>query len=117
MRLYQDNIIQPRDNHLQVIEVNLDTKGYKMTMDGTRLTKIWEKNDFIMTYRVTQIIYKEIQRLESLNIEKNTFAEAIIGPIEEFVAQDKKKSVKPWETRTSSVLSDMGSTSNFTTIF
>ena len=31
VRLYQDNIIQPRDNTLQVIEVNLNTKGFAMT--------------------------------------------------------------------------------------
>ena len=45
------------------------------------MTRIWEKNDFIMTYSVTQIIFAEIQRLESLNIEKNLFAEEIKAPI------------------------------------
>ena len=91
----------------------MDTKGIKMTMDGTRLTRIWEKNDFIMTYRVTQIIYNEIKRLESVNIEKNNFAEAIMGPIDDFL-ENKPKSAKPWGSRSSSILSDMGSTSNFT---
>ena len=52
-----------------------------MTMEGQRMTRIWEKNDFIMTYRVTQIIYDEILRLESLNIHKNLFAEEIKEPI------------------------------------
>ena len=84
-----------------------------MTMDGTRLTRIWEKNDFIMTYRVTQIIYNEVKRLESVNIEKNIFAEAIMEPIDDFLG-DKKKSSKPWDARSSSMLSDAGSTSNFT---
>ena len=77
------------------------------------MTRIWEKNDFIMTYRVTQIIYSEIKRLESINFEKNNFAEAIMGPIDDFMEQDRKK--KPWEPRTPSIaLSDMGSTNNFT---
>ena len=50
-------------------------------MEGQRMTRIWEKNDFIMTYRVTQIIYEEIKRLEGLNIQKNLFADDIKGPI------------------------------------
>ena len=85
-----------------------------MTMDGTRLTRIWEKNDFIMTYRVTQIIYNEVKRLESVNIEKNIFAEAIMEPIDDFLGDKKKGSKRLWDARSSSILSDMGSTSNFT---
>ena len=44
------DIVQPRDNNLQVIEVNLDTDQTKMIIDGDHLVSIWEKNDFIMTY-------------------------------------------------------------------
>lgn len=103
-----------------MIEVNLDTKGIKMTTDGTRMTRIWEKNDFIMTYRVTQIIYNEIKRLERINVEKNNFAEVIMGPIDEVVVQVKENRTTRGNTgghilfnRNSSVLSDMGSTNSF----
>ena len=44
VRLYQQDIVQPRDNKLQVIEVNLET--------GQRNNNIWEKNDFITTYQI-----------------------------------------------------------------
>ena len=81
LRLYEQSVIQPRDNILSILEVNLDTKNTNMTMEGQRMTRIWEKNDFIMTYRVTQIIYEEIKRLEGLNIQKNLFADDIKGPI------------------------------------
>ena len=81
VRLYEQSVIQPRDNILSILEVNLDTKNTNMTMEGQRMTRIWEKNDFIMTYRVTQIIYEEIKRLEGLNIQKNLFADDIKGPI------------------------------------
>ena len=81
VRFYQTSVVQPRDSQLNVLEVNLDTKNTKMTMEGQRMTRIWEKNDFIMTYRVTQIIYDEILRLESLNIHKNLFADEIKDPI------------------------------------
>ena len=94
-----------------------------MTTDGTRMTRIWEKNDFIMTYRVTQIIYKEIRRLEQINVEKNNFAEVIMGPIDAVVVHQVKENrttrgntgnnIGNVFNRNSSVLSDMGSTNSF----
>ena len=53
VRFYQTSVVQPRDNQLNVIEVDLNHKKTKMTQEGQRMTRIWEKNDFIMTYRVT----------------------------------------------------------------
>ena len=94
-----------------------------MTTDGTRMTRIWEKNDFIMTYRVTQIIYNEIKRLENINVDKNNFAEVIMGPIDAVIVQVKENRTTRGNTgtpnivsvfnRNSSVLSDMGSTNSF----
>lgn len=52
VRLYMHDIVQPRDNRLQVIEVNLDTDRKKMIIEGDSMINIWEKNDFIMTYQV-----------------------------------------------------------------
>lgn len=50
VNLYQQNVVQPRDISLNVIEVNLDPTELKMSLDGERLMHIWEQNDFIMTY-------------------------------------------------------------------
>ena len=58
------------------------------------MTRIWEKNDFIMTYRVTQIIYGEIQRLEALNIHKNVFADEIKDSLAK-VCPPAKREAKP----------------------
>ena len=43
------DIVQPRDNKLQVIEVNLDSESNQM-LQGEHFINVWEKNDFIMTY-------------------------------------------------------------------
>ena len=56
------DIVQPRDNKLQVIEVNLDSESNQM-LSGERFINVWEKNDFIMTYQVLQIINNEIVRI------------------------------------------------------
>lgn len=67
------DIVQPRDNKLQVIEVNLDTERNQMLA----VERFWEKNDFIMTYQVLQIINNEIKRIENKNLERNLFIEII----------------------------------------
>ena len=74
VRLYMHDIVQPRDNKLQVIEVNLDTDRNQM-IAGERFINIWEKNDFIMTYQVLQIINNEIKRIEKKNLDRNLFTE------------------------------------------
>ena len=38
---------------------------------------IWEKNDFIMTYQVLQIINNEIKRIENKNLDRTLFTEQI----------------------------------------
>lgn len=45
------DIVQPRDNRLDVIEVNLDTESNQM-ISGERFISIWQKNDFILCYKV-----------------------------------------------------------------
>ena len=50
VNLYQQEVVQPRDISLNIIEVNLDPTELKMSLDGERLMHIWEQNDFIMTY-------------------------------------------------------------------
>ena len=44
---------------------------------GERFINIWEKNDFIMTYQVLQIINNEIKRIEKKNLDRNLFTEQI----------------------------------------
>ena len=51
VRRYKYDIVQPRDQNLEVIEVNLDTEAKYMLAD-TRMINIWQKNDFIMCYQV-----------------------------------------------------------------
>ena len=34
VRLYESSVIQPRDNRLNILEVNLDTKNSNRTMEG-----------------------------------------------------------------------------------
>lgn len=59
-----------------MIEVNLDTDRNQM-LAGERFINIWEKNDFIMTYQVLQIINNEIKRIERKNLDRNLFTEQI----------------------------------------
>ena len=82
VRLYMYDIVQPRDNKLQVIEVNLDTDKNKKFIEGERVINIWEKNDFIMTYQVLQIINNEIKRIEKKNQDRSLFIEQILPFIE-----------------------------------
>lgn len=98
VRFYQTSVVQPRDNQLNVIEVSLNNKKTKMTQEGQRMTRIWEKNDFIMTYRVTQLIYDEIQRLEALNILKNAFADEIKDSLAKVAGPAAKREVKPTQS-------------------
>ena len=63
VNLYQQEVVQPRDISLNIIEVNLDPTELKMSLDGERLINIWEQNDFIMTYQVLRFIDEEIKRL------------------------------------------------------
>lgn len=90
VRLYMEDIVQPRDNKLQVIEVNLDTDRNQM-LAGERFINIWEKNDFIMTYQVLQIINNEIKRIEQKNLDRSLFTEQILPSVER--ASEHKGSV------------------------
>jgi hypothetical protein len=46
-----------------------------MIIEGDHMTNIWEKNDFIMTYQVLQIINNEIKRIEKKNLDRGLFNE------------------------------------------
>ena len=76
------DIVQPRDNNLQVIEVNLDTEKNKMIIEGERIINIWEKNDFITTYQVLQIINNEIKRIEQKNLDRALFTDQILNVVD-----------------------------------
>ena len=56
------DIVQPRDNNLDVIEVNLDNES-NLQISGERFINVWQKNDFILCYKVLQLINNEIKRI------------------------------------------------------
>ena len=58
---------------------------------GERFINIWEKNDFIMTYQVLQIINNEIKRIEQKNLDRSLFTEQILPCVER--ASEHKGSV------------------------
>ena len=62
VRRYMFDIVQPRDNNLDVIEVNLDNES-NLQISGERFINVWQKNDFILCYKVLQLINNEIKRI------------------------------------------------------
>ena len=56
------DIVQPRDNNLDVVEVNLDNES-NLQISGERFINVWQKNDFILCYKVLQLINNEIKRI------------------------------------------------------
>jgi len=91
-RLYMHDIVQPRDNKLQVIEVNLDSERNQM-LAGERFISIWEKNDFIMTYQVLQIINNEIIRIEKKNLDRSLFNDSIMMLLSQDSRVDPNKTI------------------------
>ena len=61
------------------------------------MINIWEKNDFIMTYQVLQIINNEIKRIEKKNLDRGLFNEQILP----FIERDEESKLK------GSIASDM----------